>query len=174
MADGAKMAAMSASAAARLRRDPAHGVIAGVAAGIARRFNVDPIFVRVLFVATAAAGGTGIALYAVAWAIMGGEDGKLAPIERLAGRRETLMVVAGMVLLVLAALLLLRKWGFWFSDGIVWPVLLVAAGGALIWRQSTAAEAPAPAPAAAAPAAARTARRARRCCDCPPTWPAAR
>jgi signal transduction histidine kinase len=151
------MAAMSASAAARLRRDPAHGVIAGVAAGIARRFNVDPIFVRVLFVATAAAGGTGIALYAVAWAIMGGEDGKLAPIERLAGRRETLMVVAGMVLLALAALLLLRKWGFWFSDGIVWPVLLVAAGGALIWRQSTAAEAPAPAPAVAAPAAARTA-----------------
>ena len=131
-------------------------MIAGVAAGIARRFNVDPIFVRVLFVATAAAGGTGIALYAVAWAIMGGEDGKLAPIERLAGRRETLMVVAGMVLLALAALLLLRKWGFWFSDGIVWPVLLVAAGGALIWRQSTAAEAPAPAP-VAAPAAARTA-----------------
>ena len=137
MADGAKMAAMSASAAAPLRRDPAHGVIAGVAAGIARRFGVDPIFVRVLFVATAAAGGTGLALYAVAWAIMGGEDGKLAPIERLAGRRETLMVVAGMVLLALAALLLLRKWGFWFSDGIVWPVLLVAAGGALIWRQST-------------------------------------
>ncbi len=159
MADGAKMAAMSASAAARLRRDPAHGVIAGVAAGIARRFNVDPIFVRVLFVATAAAGGTGIALYAVAWAIMGGEDGKLAPIERLAGRRETLMVVAGMVLLALAALLLLRKWGFWFSDGIVWPVLLVAAGGALIWRQSTAAEAPAAAP-VAAPATARTAPRA--------------
>jgi len=158
VADGAKMAAMSASAAARLRRDPAHGVIAGVAAGIARRFNVDPIFVRVLFVATAAAGGTGIALYAVAWAIMGGEDGKLAPIERLAGRRETLMVVAGMVLLALAALLLLRKWGFWFSDGIVWPVLLVAAGGALIWRQSTAAEAPAAAP-VAAPATAHTAPR---------------
>ena len=139
---------MSASAAAPLRRDSAHGVIAGVAAGIARRFGVDPIVVRVLFVATAAAGGAGIALYLVCWAVMGGEGGKLAPIERLAGRRETLMVVAGMVLLALAALLLLRKWGLWLSDGIVWPVLLVAAGGALIWRQSTAAEPPVPAPVA--------------------------
>ena len=139
---------MSASAAAPLRRDPARGVIAGVAAGIARRLGVEPIVIRVLFVATAAAGGTGVALYFLAWAIMAGDDGKLAPIERLAGRRETLMVVAGMMLLALAALLLLRKWGLWFSDAFVWPVLLAAAGAALIWRQSTAAEAPAPAPVA--------------------------
>jgi signal transduction histidine kinase len=145
---------MSASAAAPLRRDPAHGVIAGVAAGIARRLGIDPVVVRVLFVATSAAGGAGLALYLVGWAVMGGEDGKLAPIERLAGRRETLMVVAGMVLLAIASLLLLRKWGLWLSDAIVWPVLLAAAGGALIWRQSTAAEAPARAP-AVAPAAPR-------------------
>jgi signal transduction histidine kinase len=146
------MAPMSASAAAPLRRDPAHGVIAGVAAGIARRLGIDPVVVRVLFVATSAAGGAGLALYLVGWAVMGGEDGKLAPIERLAGRRETLMVVAGMVLLAIASLLLLRKWGLWLSDAIVWPVLLAAAGGALIWRQSTAPEAPARAP-AVAPAA---------------------
>ena len=145
---------MSASAAAPLRRDPAHGVIAGVAAGIARRLGIDPVVVRVLFVATSAAGGAGLALYLVGWAVMGGEDGKLAPIERLAGRRETLMVVAGMVLLAIASLLLLRKWGLWLSDAIVWPVLLAAAGGALIWRQSTAPEAPARAP-AVAPAAPR-------------------
>jgi signal transduction histidine kinase len=151
VADDAKMATMSTSAAAPLRRDPAHGVIAGVAAGIARRFGVDPIVIRVLFVATSAAGGAGLALYMLAWAIMGGEDGKLAPIERLAGRRETLMVVAGMVLLAIAALLLLRKWGFWLSDAIVWPVLLAAAGGALIWHQSTAAEEPAPAAPLTAP-----------------------
>jgi signal transduction histidine kinase/phage shock protein PspC (stress-responsive transcriptional regulator) len=162
VADGAKMAAMSASAAAPLRRDPAHGVIAGVAAGIARRLGIDPIVVRVLFVATSAAGGAGLALYFVGWAIMGGEGGKLAPIERLAGRRETLMVVAGMVLLTLAALLVLRKWGFWLSDAIVWPVLLAAAGGALIWRQSTAAEAPPPPAPVTAPAAERVAPRALR------------
>ena len=31
-----------------------------------------------------------------------------------------------MVLLTLAALLLLRAWGIWFSDAIVWPVILAA------------------------------------------------
>jgi signal transduction histidine kinase len=132
------MAAMSASAAAPLRRDPARGVLAGVAAGLARRFGVDPLIVRVGFIAASAAGGMGLALYLLGWALMPGEDGSRAPVERIAGRTETWLVVAGMVLLALAALLLLRKWGIWFSDAIVWPVILAAAGGALIWRQSTA------------------------------------
>jgi signal transduction histidine kinase len=128
---------MSASAAAPLRRDPARGVLAGVAAGLARRLRVDPLVVRVGFIAASFAGGFGLGLYILAWAVMPGEDGARAPVERIAGRRETWLVVAGMVLLALAALLLLRKWGIWFSDGVVWPVILTAAGGALIWRQST-------------------------------------
>jgi signal transduction histidine kinase len=144
---------MSDSAAApTLRRDPARGVIAGVAAGIARRLGVDPLIVRVGFIATSAAGGIGLAIYLLAWALMPGEESERAPIERIAGRGDTWLVVAGMVLLALAALLLLRKWGIWFSDAFVWPVILTAAGGALIWRQSTADE---PAPDRATPTAAR-------------------
>ncbi len=132
------MAGMSDSAAApTLRRDPARAVIAGVASGIARRLGIDPLIVRVGFIATTAAGGMGLALYLLAWALMPGEQSERAPIERIAGRRETWLVVAGMMLLALAALLLLRKWGIWFSDAFVWPVILAAAGGALIWRQST-------------------------------------
>ena len=132
------MAGMSDSAAAApLRRDPARGVLAGVAAGLARRLGVDPLIVRVGFIAASAAGGIGLALYLLGWALMPGEQGEKAPVERIAGRRETWLVVAGMMLLTLAALLLLRKWGIWFSDAIVWPVILAAAGGALIWRQST-------------------------------------
>ena len=57
------MAAMSASAAMPLRRDPERGVISGVAAGIARRLGIDPIIVRVVFVASTFAGGTGLAAY---------------------------------------------------------------------------------------------------------------
>jgi signal transduction histidine kinase len=131
------MAGMSASAAAPLRRDPARGVLAGVAAGLARRLGVDPLIVRVGFIAASAAGGFGLALYLLGWAVMPGEEGEKAPVERIAGRRETWLVVAGMMMLAFAALLLLREWGIWFSDEIVWPVILAAAGGALIWRQST-------------------------------------
>jgi signal transduction histidine kinase len=146
---------MSDSAAApTLRRDAARGVVTGVSAGIARRLGIDPLIVRVGFIATTFAGGMGLAAYLLAWALMPGEDSERAPIERIAGRRETWLVVAGMMLLALAALLLLRKWGIWFSDAIVWPVILAAAGGALMWRQSTADE---PAPGRAAPTAARRA-----------------
>ena len=129
---------MSASAAVPWRRDPERGLVAGVASGIARRLNIDPIIVRVAFVATSVAGGAGLAVYLLAWALMPVEGSGRAPIERIAGRRDTWLIVAGMTCLALAALLLLREWGLWFSDQFVWPVILVAAGGTLIWRQSTA------------------------------------
>src|SRR3954454_10749589 len=42
--------------------------------------------------------------------------------------------------LTLSGVLLLRTWGVWFlSDRIVGPLVIAAAGGALIWRQSQAA-----------------------------------
>jgi signal transduction histidine kinase/phage shock protein PspC (stress-responsive transcriptional regulator) len=132
------MAGMSAPAAVPLRRDPAGGVLAGVAAGIARRLGIDPIIVRVGFVALSAVGGAGLALYLVAWAVMPGEGSERTPIEKIAARGETWLAVTGAVLLMLAALLLLRTWGLWFSDQFVFPLILAAAGGALIWRQATA------------------------------------
>ena len=71
-------------------------------------------------------------------------------IARVAGRRESWMVAAGLVCLLLAALLLLREWGLWVGDAVVWPLVLAAGGGALIWRQSQGGEVvaePAPGPA---------------------------
>jgi signal transduction histidine kinase len=132
------MAGMSASAAVPWRRDPERGIVAGVAAGVARRLRIDPIIVRVAFVAGTFAGGAGLAVYLVAWALMPAAGSARAPLERVVGRRDTWLVVGGMVCLALAALLLLREWGLWFSDQVVWPVVLTAAGGALIWRQSQA------------------------------------
>jgi signal transduction histidine kinase len=75
------------------------------------------------------------------------------------------MVVTGATLLLVAALLLLRHWGIWLSDGVVWPVLLAGAGAALVWRQSVgapAAERPPPqAAATAAPGRSEPARALR-------------
>ena len=49
-------------------------------------------------------------------------------------------MAAGIGCLTLSGVLLLRAWGLWFlSDRIVWPLVIAAAGGALIWRQSQAA-----------------------------------
>src|SRR5919197_2889818 len=147
-------------------RDPAHGVLAGVCAGLAREVGVDPLVVRVIFVALATAGGIGIGLYALAWAVMpaGGEREGEPVLRRAMGRRGSVEVALGAALLLLSVLLALRATGIWFSDPVVWPAVLLAAGGALLWRQSQLAtgarELPPSAP-VAAPAEAETARETR-------------
>jgi signal transduction histidine kinase len=143
---------MSSAAAQPLRRDPARGLAGGVCSGLAARLGIDPIILRVGFAAATAAGGFGIAVYALLWLLVPADGPERPWVARLLARRgDTLLVAAGVGCLVLAGLLLLRQWGIWFSDQIVWPVVLATGGGALIWRQS---QAPPPAEEAPAPAAA--------------------
>lgn len=51
----------------KLYRSRYDSVIAGVAGGLAKYFNVDPIIIRVLFVVLAFAGAGGIILYIILW-----------------------------------------------------------------------------------------------------------
>jgi signal transduction histidine kinase len=44
---------------------------------------------------------------------------------------------AGVGLLALTVLLLFRALGVWWSDALIWPLVLAASGAALIWRHST-------------------------------------
>ena len=119
-----------------LRRDRSQRWLGGVCAGIARRYGFDPALVRLAFVIATAAGGFGVALYALAWLVVPAGD---APgRRRLPTGRGAIEVALGTGLLLLSALLTFRALGIWFSDAIVWPLVLVASGGALIWRGSIA------------------------------------
>lgn len=51
----------------RLYRSRFDKVIAGVAGGLAKHFNMDPTLVRVLFVVLAFAGAGGILIYIILW-----------------------------------------------------------------------------------------------------------
>src|SRR5919201_1279069 len=121
-----------------LRRDPERRLIGGVCAGIGRYFGIDPLFVRIGFVIAAAAGGFGLVLYVACLVMMPAEKGKTAARPLRAGR-AALEGGVGAGLLLLSLLLTFRALGIWFSDTVVWPLVLVAAGGALLWRQSAAA-----------------------------------
>jgi signal transduction histidine kinase len=127
----------SAQPGRALRRDTSRGVIGGVCAGIARYAGVDPLVVRVGFVATAAAGGLGLALYPLAWLAIPADRGAgSAGAARMLPARASVQVALGVGFLLLSMLLAFRELGIWFSDALVWPLVLVAAGGALLWRQS--------------------------------------
>jgi signal transduction histidine kinase len=118
-----------------LRRDRDAGWIGGVAAGIARRFGIDVSLVRLAFVVATAAGGFGVGAYLLGWILIpSGESGSAR--SRLPTGRAAVEVALGTGLLLLAALLTFRELGIWFSDAIVWPLVLIASGGALLWRQS--------------------------------------
>jgi signal transduction histidine kinase len=124
---------MATSPAPVLRRDTEHRVLGGVCAGLGRHLGVDPLIVRVAFVAAATAGGVGVALYLLAWAFVPAGDAPAAAL-RLRTGRGAVEIALGVALLALSALLTFRALGVWFSDVVVWPVVLVAAGGALLWR----------------------------------------
>ena len=51
-----------------MRRDPSHGYLGGVCAGFAARFGIDPLLIRIGFIAAVALGGVAIPLYAIALA----------------------------------------------------------------------------------------------------------
>ena len=53
-------------------------MIAGVCSGIARRFNIDPAIVRILFVASLFLPGPQILIYLVAWLLMPNESSIVA------------------------------------------------------------------------------------------------
>jgi len=122
-----------------LARDLDNRVIAGVCAGLGRRMGVDPVILRVAFVVAAAAGGAGIVLYGLAWLLLPAERAGRAVAARVLPRGASWQVAAGVGLLALALLLFLRELGLWFSDALVWPLVLAVTGTALIWHRSTAA-----------------------------------
>jgi signal transduction histidine kinase len=118
-----------------LRRDRDAGWIGGVAAGIARRFGIDVSLVRLAFVVATAAGGFGLGAYLLGWILIPpGESGSAR--SRLPTGRAAVEVALGTCLLLVAVLLAFRELDIWFSDAIAWPLVLIASGGALIWRQS--------------------------------------
>jgi phage shock protein PspC (stress-responsive transcriptional regulator) len=148
-----------------LRRDLSGRWLGGVCAGIARRYGIDVWLVRLAFVVATAAGGLGVAIYALGWLVIPAGDAPFGVRRRLPTGRAAVEVALGTGLLLLSVLLTFRALGVWFSDAIVWPVVLVASGGALIWRGSLgdsrpAAEPGEPSPAVAAPAAGGPARTA--------------
>ena len=112
----------------RLRRSVTDRKVAGVAGGLARHLDIDPVILRVAFVVLAFFGGAGLILYAAAWALVPEEDHERAAVD-LDERSRTVALVA---LTVIAALALVGdSWGasFWFP----WPLIVIASVIGLVW-----------------------------------------
>ncbi|MFP4150302.1 MAG: PspC domain-containing protein, partial [Nitriliruptoraceae bacterium] len=112
----------------RLQRLPHDRLVAGVAAGLGWRLGVDPVLIRIAFAVLAFAGGAGLVLYGLLWAVL-----PLATDDPPPRRPATTQQGVALALIVLGILLLLRALGIWFGDQVVLPILLLAAGSAVLW-----------------------------------------
>jgi len=88
--------------ATRPRRPRRGRKIAGVAAGIGRRYRIDPTLVRVGFVVASVYGGAGIVLYLLGWLFLPEQDDEVSPFESMIGRGRSATSSAFTVLLCLA------------------------------------------------------------------------
>ena len=101
----------------RLTRSSTDSVIGGVAGGLGRHLNIDPLAIRITFVILSFAGGLGLIAYLLCLAFIPIDDPNAAPI------RWGLARTAGVVLITIAALVVVLPHWFW---GPAVPLLVVA------------------------------------------------
>lgn len=133
----------------QLRRSKHNKMIAGVAAGMAEFFDVDVALVRLIWVLCFFAGGVGFFAYIVCCIILpeetaegnknSADDKKETDLDqdslsrRRAGRRRN----AGVLLIGLGLIFLVKNivpWHYWDKS---WPLLLVALGLYILFRDRT-------------------------------------
>ena len=72
--------------ATRPRRPRQGRIVAGVAAGIGRRYGIDPIIVRIALVVSAIYGGSGVLFYLLGWLFFAAEGDEVSAFEGLIHR----------------------------------------------------------------------------------------
>jgi phage shock protein PspC (stress-responsive transcriptional regulator) len=115
----------------RLTRTRDDRVVAGVAGGFARYFDIDPVFIRIAAVALAFVGGAGLLLYLAALLLMPSDEGG-AVVEASGERRNRALVIAGVAGLLLVAWPFLLGGGFLLA-GLGIPLALLVGTGVLVW-----------------------------------------
>lgn len=114
----------------RLRRSSTDSKVAGVAGGLARHLDVDPVILRVAFVVLVFFGGAGLILYGACWLLVPSDDDVEAPFHLDERTRSVALTIVGVVALLS---MLGDSWGI-FS--FPWPLALVALAALLLLNRS--------------------------------------
>ena len=112
------------------RRSPTDRVACGLSAGIGEWLGMDPVLIRLGFLTLAFAGGAGVVLYVVGWAVV--PEGET---RSSAGTLSLPRQLIAACFLGAGAMLAFRGAGLWFSDYLAFPVAVAALGSSLIWAR---------------------------------------
>ncbi len=144
------MAKKQSSSKKYLYRSDSNKVIAGVCAGIAEYFDIDPIIVRISLVAITLLGGSGILIYIILWIIMpsqsrigvNSEDNIRDNVEEIKTKARKIAgkdrkVLLGIILLKLGFSFLMSNFGIihpWYFSKL-WPLIIIAFGIAMLTKK---------------------------------------
>mgnify|MGYP000005551154 CR=1 FL=1 len=115
----------------RLCRLKEERIIAGVCAGVADYFEIDPTIVRIVWLLSAFA-GFGILAYLVCWIIMPEQNPSVSadsyPNGNSAADKEKSKQVLGIVLIVVGSIFLIDRFFQWFDLSIIIPAAIIVLG----------------------------------------------
>lgn len=133
----------------QLYRSEKNRVIAGVCAGLAEYFNLDPVIVRIFAVLITLFGGSGVLLYFILWIVIPTESavGKKSEnniknnVEEIKDTTKSVVgknshMWAGVLFVSLGLIFLFNNFGIFhfLNIGKLWPILLVALGLIILSR----------------------------------------
>lgn len=131
--------------AQRLYRDTENKVFFGVAAGIANYFNVDPLIIRLIFIAVVFAGGSGILAYIICIFLMPKryvndnfnsqdfqQENSFTDERILSKDNNNKSVMIGATFIILGLFFLVEKFVPMFSFSNYYPILMIAIGAAFL------------------------------------------
>jgi len=130
-----------------LFRIPSRGQLGGVAAGLAERFDIDIAIVRIILVlGLIFTHGIFFWIYIILWASLPVQNGWQtasananattdSPFnETLTNMKKDSSRVWGIILIALGTIFLLEEWLPDFDFGKFWPLILIAVGGYIIFK----------------------------------------
>jgi phage shock protein PspC (stress-responsive transcriptional regulator) len=134
----------------KLYRSRTNVILGGVCAGLADYLGLDATIVRIFFVILSTASGFGFPLYLVLWVILPRQEEVPGDIGQRMGsigqeigeavRRQNPQkgMYIGLALIMAGIFFLLESlnlpWLRWFNPDLIWPLLIIAGGAALLIR----------------------------------------
>lgn len=129
--------------APKLYRSSEGRMVGGVARGLAGHLGLPVLWVRVLFLLLAGFNGIGVLLYAVFWFFVPLGVGGVAEAKEprdarswLAGKRPDKGQITALIALAVGTGVLIDNLNLGAANHAVWPLLVIALGVALVWRQA--------------------------------------
>jgi phage shock protein C len=135
----------------RLYRSKSDRMLGGVCGGLGDYLGIDPTFIRIFFFIIVFGGGAGFWIYVLLWFLIPEEGDAQSGdfrerMQHLGDEFTTavsrphpksgLIVGGGLILLGLFWLIeqLDIQWLWWWDFNVLWPLLLIIAGGVFLYR----------------------------------------